>query len=291
MRLDVTDRFRLNKRPSSSLIDTVPQGTSIPKIIHQTFHAAPWPGDIAANMEKLKRLNPEWEYRFYDDDDIVAFIASHYGQEVLALYNSIDKAYGAARADLFRYLLIYRQGGVYLDIKSTADRPLDEVVRRDDTFLLSTWRNEKENAFGIWGVHRELRHLPYGEYQQWYIAAAPGHPFLKEVIEFVLRNIRTYLKGVHDAGAYAVLRVTGPVAYTLAIEPLRGRYPHRLVDSRADLGFVYSIFDRNADRVHEKVFSHYSKVEKPLVASTGLRSSLDAMLVKLRAGYRRLKRR
>lgn len=77
-------------------------------------------------------MNPGWEHRLYDDADIEAFIRESYGDEILAYYHRIDRRYGAARADLFRYLLLYRLGGVYLDIKSTTVRPLDEVLRPDE---------------------------------------------------------------------------------------------------------------------------------------------------------------
>ena len=35
-------------------------------------------------------------------------------------------------ADVFRYLAVYREGGVYLDVKSTVTCPLDEVLSPDD---------------------------------------------------------------------------------------------------------------------------------------------------------------
>ena len=50
------------------------------------------------------------------------YIRREYGESILSCYLRIDPVYGAARADLFRYLLLYRTGGVYLDIKSAARR-------------------------------------------------------------------------------------------------------------------------------------------------------------------------
>ena len=35
---------------------------------------------------------------------------------MLNIYNSIDESYGPCRADLFRYLILYDKGGIYLDI-------------------------------------------------------------------------------------------------------------------------------------------------------------------------------
>ena len=249
----------LNQPPRRSLLPTLPAGDAIPRIIHQTFYERVLPPELQANVDRLRALNPGWEYRFYDDADIVAFIREHYGAAVLAYFERIGPQYGAARADLFRYLLMYKVGGVYLDIKSAATRPLDQVLRADDRFLLSTWSPD----FTGWGHHYELRNLAHGEFQQWYIACAAGHPYLKEVVETVLGNIDRYDPYLHKAGKNGVLRVTGPIAYTLAIHRVLERYPHRFADSIAELGFDYNVY-RNQS--HETAFrSHYSVQTAPVV--------------------------
>ena len=79
---------------------------------------------LQQNIERIQQMNPDWAYRLFDDADIEAYIGEHYGKQILAFYHRIDAHYGAAKADFFRYLVIYREGGVYLDIKSTLDKPL-----------------------------------------------------------------------------------------------------------------------------------------------------------------------
>jgi len=235
------------------------QGASIPRIIHQTFYERTLSPTLQANVDRLRELNPGWEYRFYDDADIAVFIQENYPPQLWDYYQRIDPCYGAARADLFRYLLMYKVGGVYLDIKSAATRPLDDVVRPDDRFLLSTWGQEVDG----WGHHYALRNLPQGEFQQWYIVCAPGHAFLKEVIDTVLCNIDLYDPLLHRIGKNGVLNVTGPIAYTLAIHRVITRHPHRIVDSIGELGFEYNVY-RNQS--HETVFrSHYSSQTAPVV--------------------------
>ena len=64
-----------------------------------------------------------------DDADINEYIGRAYGERLLGEFNRISPSYGATRADFFRYLLLYREGGVYLDIKSSMERPLDEVLQ------------------------------------------------------------------------------------------------------------------------------------------------------------------
>ena len=163
----------------------------------------------------MRGRNPDWDYRFYDDRDLRDYVLRHYGPDILAHVEAINGSYAPAKADLFRYLLMYREGGLYLDIKSQAARPLNQVIASSDRYLISQWRNGPGSRYPTWGLHSELRSVPGGEYQQWFILAAPGHPFLKAVIEKVLRNLRRYSPVHYGVGKRAVLRTTGPIAYTL----------------------------------------------------------------------------
>ena len=232
-------------------------GERIPRILHQTFRSRELNREVSANIEEMKARNPGWDYRFYDDADVRKYILDNYGPQFMAYFDALNPRYGAARADLFRYLLMYKEGGVYLDLKSRASRPLDEVLQPTDRYLLSQWSTIAAH------MHRDLRDIPGGEYQQWFIAAAPGHPYLKTVIEAVLHNIATYTPLRHSVGKPATLRTTGPIAYTHAIFPIRDQHPHRQVDSERDLGLDYSIY---VEQEHEKALGgHYSGVYEELV--------------------------
>lgn len=259
----------LNRPVQKHFFPTAPEGTGVPRIIHQTFYTSDLPADLRKNVDHLKALNPGWEYRFYDDAAIVDFILKNYPPVVLQYFERIDPRYGAARADLFRYLLMYKVGGVYLDIKSTATRPLDEVLLPEDRFLLSEWNNESA-GFDAWGKHYELNDFGGREFQQWYIACASGHPFLRAVIDNVLHNIDTYIPGLHGTGKPGVLRVTGPIAYSLAIHRIRSAHPHRLVNSQKDLGLQYSVMKVDSHKTQFK--SHYS-LQTHSVIKLGFRKS------------------
>ena len=236
---------------------------TIPKIIHQTYFSRNLPGGLQDNVDGLKLRNPEWEYRFYDDDAILQFIQGKYDADMLKAYNRISPKYGAAKADLFRYLLLYKCGGVYLDIKSSAAKPLDEVFRPDDNFLISSWDNLPGERFEGWGLHAAVKNVPGGEFQQWYIAAEPGHPFLAAVIKKVLHNIDKYHPSIHGTGKAGVLWLTGPIAYTLSIAPLLPHHSHRRVNSSHDLGLNYSVYN---DLTHKTILrSHYTNQTEPVV--------------------------
>lgn len=236
----------------------------VPKVIHQTvsdkarLHPA-W----QQNVQRLKALNPDWEHRLYDDRDCRTFIAANYDAHTLGLYDRISSRYGAAKADFFRYLLMYRVGGVYLDIKSTVVQPLSSVISADTRYLISCWDSEpggREEGAG--------KHAKYGvdnEFQQWFIVAGKAHPFLGAVIERVSRNILQYDALHGGVGASGVLRTTGPIAYTLAIQPLLECHPHERVDIY-EFGFRYSCLPNDAQLdQHRKLIPSYREIRFPVV--------------------------
>lgn len=212
--------------------------------------------EFKENMDFIKSLHPDWKYTLYDDKDIREYIRHNYGEEMLNYYSKINPKYGAAKADFFRYLLIYREGGAYFDIKSAPTLSLDTIILPDDEYILSHWDGP------MFPVVNNIR----GEYQQWYIIAKPKHPFLKEVIDKVIRNIDNYTVDRFGTGKIGVLRVTGPIVYTNAISPILNNHNHRFIDLNEFAGLIYN----NIQKSHVNLFNktHYSKLSEPIIIST-----------------------
>lgn len=223
------------------------------------------------NVDRIKALNPDWDYRFYDDAAVIAYLETNYPWAV-DYWHRIDARYGAARADWFRYLLMYREGGVYLDIKSGLEKPLDEVIQDNDRFLLSHWRNGKGSEHEGWGIHRQLQ-SDRGEFQQWHIVCEPGHPYLRAAIDRVRSNLDNYSPYRDGVGHGGVLYLTGPISYTLAIQEELAEGGHRLVEADTDLGFVYSIFPKGR-RAPELSVAHYSVQTVPILRLSKIRHFL-----------------
>lgn len=236
----------------------------IPKIIHQTYSTSHLPQKLERNIANIRKLNPDWQYRFYSDEDILDYLEENCSW-ALEYYLRISKRYGAARADLFRYLLLYREGGVYLDIKSSASKPFSQVLRADDRFILSHWRNRPDDKYPGWGIHKEIV-SEAGEFQQWFIVSVPEHPFLRKVIEEVCRNITHYDPREFGVGRKGTLRLTGPIAYTRAISEVLASGEYRITDAEEELGLSYSIYHTGTESSHTHLFkNHYSKQTGMLV--------------------------
>lgn len=170
----------------------------IPKVIYQTFksHKLPLLNRLAIKWLKLR--NTDYRYEFYDDERIIAFLLTEYGQETLDTYNRLN--IGAAKADFFRYAILYKKGGVYLDIDAYIPGRLDAIIKPDDHAVIS--REGFPDLFVQWALIYEA-----------------GHPFLKRTLDIVIKNIKenTYPESVHW--------MTGPTAYSKAILACMAEHP------------------------------------------------------------------
>lgn len=242
----------------------------IPKIIHQTYKNHDIPEKILPIITDLRQKNPSWEYRFYDDDTINAYLNQHADTRTRKAYARLHPKCGAARADLFRYIVLYHEGGVYFDIKSTCVYPLDEVIHPDDTFIITQWQNEigqKNAGTGLFSKIFTPLGIAGGEYQQWAIACERHSPIMRHVIERVVENILSYRAwhyGFFSYGKRGVLAVTGPIAYTLAVHEVAHKHGARFLRYDKDMGFLYSaLIDGQS---HTKMLAnHYAQHKGPVV--------------------------
>ncbi len=148
-------RESLNRPGNHSYVTERIMGNSVPKVIHQIYFDKNLSPELLENVKQLKLMNPDWSHKLHDDRDIENYIKLHY-PNLLSTYHKINPIYGAAKADFFRYLLIYNEGGVYLDIKSSASKPLSEIIRNGDLYLLSNWKNELGEPYENTGLHHRI---------------------------------------------------------------------------------------------------------------------------------------
>ena len=176
-------------------------------------HEGLWP-EFRRNLADLAAANPDWTQIILSDDEATDFVRRHYGQRELDALARIDPAYGPARSDLLRYLVLHQLGGVYFDNKSGASRPLDQILRPEDDYLVVQWDNGPTGVDAGCGFHPELSAVAGGEYINWVMISRAGHPFLAAVINRVLDNIETYSRHRFGVGKDGTLRTTGPIAFT-----------------------------------------------------------------------------
>lgn len=170
---------------------------SIPKQIFQTFKTDKLPWLTRWHIKRMLKRNPEYEYHFYDDTKIEDFFKNEF-PEYYKYYKSLT--IGAAKADFFRYAILYKKGGIYLDIDCKVISRFKDFIKDDDEAVISIENN---------GVL----------YTQWALVFASKHPFLEETLEVCAENIRKhkYPNNVHQT--------TGPTAFTEGIKRVLEKNP------------------------------------------------------------------
>jgi len=87
----------------------------IPANLFQTWHTTKLPPLMYNAVAKIRKLNPRFNYKIFDDNDCREFIKNNFKHDVLNAYDNLIP--GAYKADLWRYCILYKCGGIYLDIK------------------------------------------------------------------------------------------------------------------------------------------------------------------------------
>ena len=89
----------------------------IPKIVYFTHENKSMLKQFEDIITFNKKNNPDLKLEFYDNERRSKFIEKYY-PDFYKLYSRIHSDYGAAKADIFRILILYHYGGIYVDIKT-----------------------------------------------------------------------------------------------------------------------------------------------------------------------------
>ena len=214
----------------------------------------------------MESQNPDYTFCYYDDAQMLKWVQDNCDLEVHKAFNSINKKYGVIKADLFRYLIMHKVGGIYLDIKSNCLVPFDELISANDKFITSHWLNVDGTINSYFGNHKSFITSRLVEFQQWFLISEPKHYIMNDVVSAVLENLRKK-QSLFNAkfGRVGVLETSGPIVFTKVLSKFEPGTDFSLINSKAD-GLVYSIYDDASFGSHHKLFpEHYSKLFEPIL--------------------------
>ena len=172
-----------------------------------------------------RNLNPQYELITYDDDMSRRFVSKYY-PEWIELYDGLDVP--VMRADMWRYLILHKYGGVYLDGDVDCKKPIDNWA---DVFNVQIGADSNTNdanhtAIGAMvGIEyrRPLRPSVTGgksypdkfQVAQWTMAGQPGHYIYYRAVELINETI-THIRAGGTPPGDAVY-ITGPVQFSHAV--------------------------------------------------------------------------
>ena len=147
----------------------------IPTNIYQTWHTKLLPPLMANSVQLIKSLNPRFKHYLYDDNDCREFIKNHFKPDVLNAYDSLIP--GAYKADLWRYCILFINGGIYLDIKYTPLNGFRFINLTESEHLVADINNV--------GIYNAL------------MVCLPGNEILYKAIRQIVENVNNKYYGNH----------------------------------------------------------------------------------------------
>ncbi len=145
----------------------------IPLNIFQTWHTKNLPPLMKQSVNYIIKLNPAFKYQLFDDNDCYNFIKNNFDSSVLDAFNRLIP--GAYKADLWRYCVLYKLGGIYIDIKY---RP----VKNFKLINLTEKEHWVLDADGF-GIYNAL------------MVCKPDNPILLKAIKQIVINVNTKYYG------------------------------------------------------------------------------------------------
>jgi len=156
----------------------------IPKIIHQTWKTETIPERWKDAVDSCKKIHKGYRYILWTDKMIYKFVRKFY-PDFYPTFKSYT--YDIQRWDAFRYLVLYKYGGIYLDMDLVCKKKLSDFLHYDFVVIHSNlekryWRN----AFYM---------------------AIPKHPFIK----FCIESLEKHKKNSYYFGKQLhIMNSTGP---------------------------------------------------------------------------------
>jgi len=187
----------------------------IPKNIFQSWYTTELHPEVQKYIDEMKANNPEYTHKLYTDSEMDSFVNENFKGVIAECYNKLNII--VAKVDFWRYLILYKYGGVYLDMDSYINKPLRELIKDEDECIITAEGNP--NLF-----------------VQWALIFNKGHPILQLVIELIILNIKKnqYPNDIH--------KMTGPSVFSQAINLVHinnnGRkVRHYLIHNNFDITF------------------------------------------------------
>ena len=120
---------------TNETLEVVPNyNQKIPKKIFQTWKTNNMTLEMANTIKIIKNLNPEYEYKLFTDNDCIEYIKNNFDYKVVNTFNNLVP--GAFKADLFRYCILYKEGGIYIDCKMIPNKPFRQIIKPNDSCIL-----------------------------------------------------------------------------------------------------------------------------------------------------------
>lgn len=176
----------------------------IPPIVWQTYITKDLKGRAAVCRESWLRLNTQWDHTILDDGEIDSMMEAEFASDVVQAFRGFPL--GVMRADMWRYAILLRYGGLYADVDCRCEMPVNHWSLPG----IEALRESKKPAL-IVALENKVH------FCNWTFAASPGHPVLQRVLDLIVERFQ---KGIDYSNEHFVHEHSGPAVWTDAIREI-----------------------------------------------------------------------
>ena len=156
--------------------------SKIPLNLYTCWHSKDLPPLMQQNYLELVINNPEFKHFLYDENECREFIKDNFDENVLNAYNSLIPC--SYKSDLWRFCVLYINGGIYLDIKYKCVNGFKLIALTEKEYFV---RDRPENC-----VYTAL------------IVTMPKNQIMLDCINKIVENVKNKYYGISS------LHPTGP---------------------------------------------------------------------------------
>jgi hypothetical protein len=154
----------------------------IPLNIYLTWGTKKLPQKMKENVDRMKKVNPEFNIELFDDDDCREFIKKYFSEDILIAFDTLKP--GAYKADLWRLCVLYINGGIYTDIKLNCINNFKFIALTEKEHFVIDIPNQWEK--GEFGLYNAL------------ISSKPKNNLLLRCINKINENVKNKYYGFNN---------------------------------------------------------------------------------------------
>lgn len=199
----------------------------IPKVVYYTHENIEKVKKFEDKLKYSKSKNENYKFIFYDDSARIKFIEENF-PNFYEFYKRINQGYGVAKADIFRVLILYKYGGIYIDCKTQIEN-MDELFLKYPNKKFYTCSFKKDDR-----ILNTINNITGTKYQNFFIATEKKGEVISAIkyemfhrlssygVMKINKKITTLSKifrlGDETCGLLAVYTYTGPYIFTKIIK-------------------------------------------------------------------------
>jgi mannosyltransferase OCH1-like enzyme len=145
----------------------------IPLNLYTCWHTNKLPPLMNENYKLIIKTNPEFNHYIYDENMCRTFLINNFDNSIIESYDKLIPC--AFKADLWRYCILYINGGIYIDIKYQCTNNFKLIALTEKEYFV--------RDYNINNIYNAL------------IVCKPGNEILLKAIRQIVENVKNNFYG------------------------------------------------------------------------------------------------